>query len=101
LHRFIAIGVVPKELTSKDYYSLQNFLEQIPKENLLQYCTTLHNATFWNSRPADEKALKSLMYTLAINSDDSDKAKWNAANEFLNENPASMYCEFADHFKRK
>lgn len=101
LHRFIAIGVVPKELTSKDYYSLQNFLEQIPRENLLQYCTTLHNATFWNSRPADEKALKSLMYTLAINSDDSDKAKWNAANEFINDNPTSIYCEFAEHFKRK
>jgi hypothetical protein len=41
------------------------------------------------------------MYTLAIGSDDSDKAKWNAANDFLNENSTSMYCEFADHFKRK
>jgi hypothetical protein len=101
LHRFIAIGVVPKELISKDYYALQNFLQQIPRENLLQYCISLHNAGFWNTRPTDEKALKSLLYTLAIDSDNSDKARQNAANEFLNGNSTSMYCEFADHFKRK
>lgn len=101
LHRFIAIGVVPKELISKDYYALQNFLQQMPRESLLQYCTTLHNAGFWNSRPPEERALKSFMYTLAINPDDSEKAKAMAAKEYISENATSMYCEFADHFKNK
>jgi Peptidase family M48 len=101
LHRFIAIGVVPKEFISKDYYGLQNFLEQMPRETLLKYCTILHNAGFWSSRSTDERALKNLIYTLAIDSDDSGKTKQNAVSEFLNQNSTSMYCEFADQFKRK
>src|SRR3954464_10502748 len=77
LHRFISIGITSKEYISKEYYALQNMLEQMPRESLTQYCSILQNATFWNTRPADERALKSLMYTLALDSDNSDKVKWN------------------------
>src|ERR1700722_10629679 len=101
LHRFIAIGVVPKEFISKDYYALQNFLQQVPREDLLKYCTTLQSAGFWNSRSTDERALKSLMSALAIDPDESTKGRQNAAESFLNEHSTSMYCEFADHFKKK
>jgi hypothetical protein len=101
LHRSIAIGVVPKEFISKDYYALQNFLQQVPAEDLLKYCTTLQSAGFWNPRPTDERALKSLMAALAIDPDESTKGRQNAAESFLNEHSTSMYCEFADHFKKK
>jgi hypothetical protein len=101
LHRFLAIGMTSKEYISKDYYALQNMLEQIPRESLTQYCNILQNAAFWNTRPADERALKNLMYSLALDSDDSDKVKWTAASEYLNQNSTSMYCEFAEHFKKK
>lgn len=101
LHRFISIGITQKEFISKDYYSMQNMLEQIPRESLTQYCTILQNASFWNNRTGDEKALKSLMYTLAIDPDNSDKTKSNAAADFLNYHSTSMYCEFAEHFKKK
>lgn len=101
LHRFIAIGVTPKEYISKDYYALQNMLEQMPRESISQYCTLLQNGNFWTTRTADEKALKNLMYTLALDSDDSDKTRWNAANDFETNNGTSLYCEFADHFKKK
>ncbi|MBS1564509.1 MAG: M48 family metalloprotease, partial [Bacteroidetes bacterium] len=33
LHRFGAIGVIPKEYISRSYYELQTMLEQIPREN--------------------------------------------------------------------
>ncbi len=101
LQRFIAIGITPKEYISKDYYALQNMLEQMPKESLSQYCTALQKASFWSGMPVDAVGLKSLMYTLAIDPDISDKPKYNAARDFTENNPASMYCEFANHFKKK
>jgi len=101
LHRFIAIGITQKEYISTDYYAMQNMLEQMPRESLAQYCTVLQNANFWGNRPADEKAMKIFLYALAINPDDTDKVKWNAASDFESNNAASMYCEFADHFKKK
>jgi hypothetical protein len=101
LHRFNAIGITPKEYISKDYYQLQNMLEQMPKESLQQYFTALQNADFWKRAPADEKALKSIMYTLAIDPNNSDKNRWNEADDFIKNNSTSMYREFAERFKKK
>jgi len=101
LHRFNAIGIIPKEYISKDYYQLQNMLEQMPRTNLQQYCSTLQNAVFWKNLPADEKALKNIMFTLAIDPNNSDKNKWSIAGDFIKNNSTSMYCEFADRFKKK
>jgi hypothetical protein len=101
LQRFIAIGITQKEYISKDYYGLQNMLEQMPKESLDQYCRGLQQASFWNGLPPDAHAFKSLMYALAIEADTSDKTKFNASKEFTDNNATSMYCEFANHFKKK
>jgi hypothetical protein len=101
LHRFNAIGVVQKEYISKDYYALQNMLEQIPREQLEQYCKVFQNAGFWKSLPSTEKALKNFMYTLALDPDNSDKNKSKAAKEFTSGNATSMYCEFAQNFEKK
>jgi hypothetical protein len=101
LHRFNAIGIIPKEYISKDYYQLQNMLEQMPRTDLQQFCSTLQNAAFWKTLPNDEKALKNIMYTLAIDPNDSEKNKWNVAGDFIRNNSTSMYCEFADQFKKK
>ncbi len=101
LQRFIAIGVTPKEYISKDYYQLQTMLEQMPRESLAQYCTLLQNAGFWTTLPPDAKALKGFMYTLALDPDESDKNKANAAKAFVDNNANSMYGEFAEHFKKK
>lgn len=100
LHRFNAIGVVQKEYISKDYYELQTMLEQIPREQLEQYCKLFQHAGFWNSMPPGEKALKSLMYTLALDPDNSEKNKAKAAKEFTSGNANSMYYEFAKFFEQ-
>lgn len=100
LNRFNAIRVVPKEYISKDYYELQNMLEQMPKESLEQYCKEMNNLTFWQKMPQDAKAFKSLFYTLNFDKEGSEKTREAAAKEFIANNSASMFCEFADHFKK-
>jgi hypothetical protein len=101
LHRFNAIGVTPKEYISKDYFDLQTLFEQIPRESLEAYCKTFQNENFWKDMSPAEKALKTLMYTLALDPDDSEKNKARAAKEFTANNASSMYCEFADAFQKK
>lgn len=100
LHRFNAIGITPKEYISKDYYQLQTMLEQMPSENLKQYCSTLQNAGFWASRSTDEKDLKNFITGLSAESPNPDKARRNSAADFINNNSTSMYCEFAGQFKK-
>lgn len=100
LHRFNAIGVIQKEYISKDYYELQTMLEQIPREQLEQYCKSFQNAGFWNNMPASEKALKKLMATLALDADNSATNKSKAAKLFSTDNASSMYYEFAKIFEK-
>jgi hypothetical protein len=101
LNRFNAIGVTPKEYISKDYLELQNMLEQIPKESLEQYCNELKNVPFWNNMNSDARALKTLLHTLNFDTELSAKARENSGKDFLDNYPNSMYCEFAEHFKKK
>jgi hypothetical protein len=101
LRRFAAVGVVPKEYISRNYYELQTMLEQMPRESLEQYCKGFQNEGFWSALPPAERALKNLMYTLALDPDDSDKNKTRAAKEFAANNSASMYCELSDNFQKK
>ena len=101
LNRFNAIGVVPKEIISKDYYALQTLLEQIPRDNLKQACQTLQDGGFWKNMPAAEKDLRSFVFTLALDPDDSDKNKARAAHLFSTGNATSMYNEFAQNFEKK
>ncbi len=99
LNRFRAIGIVPKEYISKDYYALQTLLEQMPRENLEQYCVTFRSLGFWQQLPADANGLKVLMATLNENGTNAGKASSTAAKTYLAAHNASMYCEFASHFK--
>ena len=101
MKRFTAIGVTPKEYISKDYYELQTMLEQIPREQLEVYCKTIQGANFWKDMAAGEKALKSLLYTLALDPDNSNANRAKAAREFSSGNSTSMYYEFAQIFERK
>ncbi len=101
LHRFNAISVTPKEYISQNYYELQNMLEQIPRETLEQYYKGLMNQGFWQHQTADAKGLKNFMSTMILDPTDSDKVKAVAAKEFLTSYSTSMYCEFAEHFKKK
>jgi hypothetical protein len=102
LSRFNAIGIMPKEEISKDYYALQTALEQMPRETLEQYCKELNGKSFWQSQTADARAFKTLLYTLNFGNEAADdKAVGAAAKLFTTNNTNSMYCEFADHFKSK
>jgi Zn-dependent protease with chaperone function len=100
LNRFNAIGIKPKEYISKSYYELQNMLEQMPVDNLVQFYKSSYNQNFWLNMPAESKGLKTLMSAILFESEESDKKKSIAAKEFIDNNPTSMYCEFADHFKK-
>jgi hypothetical protein len=101
LHRFNAIGLTQKEYISKNYYDLQNMLEQMPRESLEVYCKTLQNGSFWKDMSPAERALKNLFYVLTLDPDNSDKNKAKAAKDFTANNSASMYCEFAGNFFQK
>lgn len=101
LHRFNAIGVIQKEYISKDYYELQTMFEQIPREQLEQLCKLFQNAGFWKSMPSSEKALKSFLYTLALDPDNSATNKSKAAKEFTTDNANSMYYELAKNFEKQ
>lgn len=101
LNRFNAIGITPKEFISKDYYQLQNMLEQIPRESLQQYMVLLQNADFWKKVTADEKAMKGFIYALALDPNDSEKNRQAAAENFIKNNSTSMYRELAEYFKKK
>lgn len=101
LHRFHAIGIIPKEYISQNYFELQTLFEQIPRDDLEKVCKTFQNEGFWKDMTPAEKGLKNLMYTLALDPDDSDRNKVKAAKDFKASNAASMYCEFADDFEKK
>ena len=101
LNRFNAIGVVPKEYISRDYYALQTLLEQMPRESLMQTCRILQDEGFWHNLPEPEKDLKALVFTLALDPDSSDRNKARAAHVFSTGNSNSMYCEFAQNFEKK
>lgn len=101
LKRFNAIGVTPKEYVSKEYYELQTALEQIPRESLEGYCKSFQSAHFWNNMSPAEKSFKKLMYTLALDADNSDKHKASAAKAFTVDNSTSLYREFAKMFENK
>ncbi len=101
LNRFNAIGVTPKEYISKDYLQLQNMLEQMPKESLEQYCNQLKNASFWTVMNSDARDFKILFNTLNFEEGSSSKEIENSCKMFLNSHSNSMYCEFAEHFKKK
>ena len=101
LNRFNAIGVMQKEYISREYYALQTLLEQIPRESLVQTCKILQDEGFWKNLPPAEKDMKTLVFTLALDPDSSDKNKAHAAHLFSTGNATSMYCEFAQNFEKK
>lgn len=100
LNRFNAIGIKPKELISKDYYELQNTLEQIPKENLEAYYKAFQTLGFWQKLPPDARALKGLIASITVDVN-NEKNNSTASKNFISQNASSMYCEFADHFQKK
>ncbi|MBS1660577.1 MAG: M48 family metalloprotease [Bacteroidetes bacterium] len=100
LARFNAIGVLQKEYISKDYYALQTLFEQIPRDSLKQYCQAMQENPFWQALPPAEKDLRTLLQTLALDPDNSDKNKARAAHAFASGNNNSMYCEFAKNFDK-
>jgi hypothetical protein len=104
MHRFNAIGIVPKEYISKEYYQLQTMLEQMPSADLGHYYNTLRQAPFWAHRPPEENAMAAFVASLSVPGDKQDKqekARHSSAEAFINDHATSMYREFADQFKKK
>jgi hypothetical protein len=102
LNRFNAIGIIPKEYISRDYYGLQTLLEQIPRESLRQSCEAVGKGAFWTSLPGDERNLKEFMSLIAFDTDETNQKQLaKAAHAFTTDNASSMYCEFADNFQKK
>jgi Zn-dependent protease with chaperone function len=103
LNRFNAIGIIPKEYISRDYYALQTLLEQIPSESLHQSCEAFGKGTFWTSLQGPERNLKDLMITMTAGAVDdvNQKQIYKAAHMFTTDNANSMYIEFADNYQKK
>ncbi|HEY5370623.1 MAG TPA: M48 family metalloprotease [Hanamia sp.] len=98
LNRFNAVGIIPKEYISKTYYELQNLLEQIPSDKLEQLYKSASAGGFWGKMPADANGMKTLFSALTDNNKNNQATA--AAKDYLSTNPSSMYCEFAEHFKK-
>jgi hypothetical protein len=60
----------------------------------------LQGQNFWKTLPPPEKDLKPLFYAIALDPEDSDKNRKQAAKAFFSENGNSMYCEFALIFEK-
>jgi hypothetical protein len=73
----------------------------MPRESLMQSCQVLRDEGFWTRLSPAEKDLRTLMFTLALDPDISDKNKERAAHLFSSGNATSMYCEFAQNFEKK
>jgi len=99
LNRFHAISIMPKEYLSKDYYGLQTMFEQIPKDNLQQFYTSVSSDPLWQKMPADAKAINNFFATLTSD-DQTEKKRTEAIKAFTDTFSESMYCEFPDHFKK-
>ncbi len=96
-HRFKALGVRQKEYISRDYFAMQTMLEQMPSEQLSQYCKTLQDAAFWKTMTAAENGFKKVSYNLALDPNNSNPTR-KMAKEFSTKNSTSMYCEYANGF---
>lgn len=102
LNRFNAIGIIPKEYISRDYYSLQTLLEQIPRESLRQSCETFGKGAFWTNLPGAERNFKDFMDLVALTNDETNQKQLvKAAHAFTVDNANSMYTEFADYIQKK
>ncbi len=95
LARFNSIGVVPKELISKDYYSTQTLMEQIPTENLESALKTMGALPFWSTASKDSRGFKTLLTSWLSTQDMSKKQQEKTSKEFIANYPTSIYSEIA------
>jgi predicted Zn-dependent protease len=98
-HRFKSLGVKQKEYISRDYFVMQTMLEQIPREQLAQYCKKLQDAPFWKTMSPAENAFKKVSYAFALEPYGSVVTR-NTAKEFTTSNSTSMYYEYVEGSNR-
>jgi hypothetical protein len=61
----------------------------------------MQKTVFWSNATEDAKALKSLIAILNSDIEKAEKEYNNAAQNYITSHAESMYCEFAEHFKKK
>ena len=98
LARFNSIGVVPKELISKDYYATQSLLEQIPAAQLESDVKMMGKLPFWSAASVDSRGFKTLLTSLLSGDDLSKKQQEVYSKEFIANYPTSIYAEIATKF---
>jgi hypothetical protein len=75
-------------------------LEQVTLNSLEVLNKEMAAQQFWSGMPADAKDFQMLISTINMEGATSDKKKSVAAKNFINTNPTSMYCEFAENIKK-
>ena len=99
LARFNSIGVVPKELISKDYFATQTLLEQIPAAQLESDVKKMASLPFWSAASLDSRGFKTFLTSLISGDDVSKKQQSIYSKEFLANYPNSIFAEIANKFK--
>lgn len=99
LARFNSIGVVPKELISKDYFATQTMLEQIPAVQLEADVKMMGSLPFWSTASVDSRGFKTFLTSLISGDDISKKQQALYSKEFLTNYPTSIFAEIANKFK--
>lgn len=98
LSRFNSIGVVKKELISKDYFATQTLLEQIPAAQLASDVKMMGTLPFWSSASVDSRGFKTFLTSLISGDEISKKQQVQYSKEFLANYPTSLYAEIATKF---
>jgi hypothetical protein len=60
----------------------------------------MQQEAYWQGLSPAEKDLRTLLHTLALDTDNSDRNKARAAHAFASGNNNSMYYEFAKTFEK-
>lgn len=96
MSRFNAINIKNKEYISSAYYELQNFFEQVPREQLELVCKQELSQGFWQQSTAEDKNLKSIFSSINFSSELSQRELTEMKKDFDKNFTQSIFREFLE-----
>ena len=100
MNRFNAIRIQSKEYIAANYYELQNYFEQIPRETLEESARKIFGQPFWSGSSNEDKAFKSLLAKLGSSDADDKKQFEKGRADYIKNYPEILYNEHLDIFNK-
>jgi hypothetical protein len=96
MSRFNAINIKNKEYISSAYYELQNFFEQVPREQLELACKQELSQGFWQQSTPEDKSLKTIFSSINFSNDFKQKDLFEMKKDFDKNFTQSIFREFLE-----